>query len=202
MHFTRDHDATSGRYRLQPRRDIHTIAVEIFAIYDQVAEVQSDREHDGDIRGLLSVRVSHGLLEFDGSAECVHGAGKLDQSAVTDQLDQAAAVSGQRRFEPLGTVGLQPRKGAILVATHKTRVACDISRQNCRQPPYHPVAGHEASPRLQPAALLSSSPAGLHLRVLVPPMSSPFQTPELTHYFRSNRSCGPNRSSLPFLALL
>ena len=114
--------------------------------------------------GLVAVGLGHGLLELDGGAQRIDGAGELDQRTVAGQLDQPAAVAGQHRLKALGAMGLQPRQRAVLVASHQARVADDIRRQDRRQSPYNPLAGHEASPRPQPAALRLRGPARLHLR--------------------------------------
>ena len=82
VHVTRDHDAAGRRFRLQPGRDVHAVAVEIVAIDDQVAEMQADPEHDGGVLGLVPVGLGHGLLELDGRAQRIHGAGELGQRAV------------------------------------------------------------------------------------------------------------------------
>ena len=51
VHVTRNHDAARRRFRLQPCRHVHAIAIKIVAIDDQVAEVQADAEHDGSVSG-------------------------------------------------------------------------------------------------------------------------------------------------------
>ena len=97
----RNHDAARRRFALQPRRNVHAVAVEIVAIDDQVAEVQADAEHKGGVRRLVAVGVGHGLLELDRGAQGIHGASELDQRAVAGQLDQPAAITRQRRLEAL-----------------------------------------------------------------------------------------------------
>ena len=100
MDVARDHDAASRRFRLQPRRDVHAIAVEIVAIDDQVAEVQADAEHDGVSRaGPGWPRPWPAGTRW--RRQGIDGAGELDQRAVAGQLDQPAAVSRQRRLEAL-----------------------------------------------------------------------------------------------------
>ena len=53
MHVTRNHDAARRRFGFQPRRYVHAIAVEIVAIHDQVAEMQTDSEHDAGVLRLV-----------------------------------------------------------------------------------------------------------------------------------------------------
>ena len=121
------------RFRLQPRRDVHAVAIEIVAIDDQVAEVQADPEHDGGVLGLVPVGLGHGLLELDGRAQRIDGAGELDQCTVAGQLDQPAAVAGQCRLEPLLAMLPQARKRAALVAAHQAGVADDVRSDDRRQ---------------------------------------------------------------------
>ena len=63
-----------------------------------------------------------GLLELDGRAQGVDGAGKLGQRPVARQLDQPAAVAGQCRLEPLLAMVPQARKRAALIPPHQAGV--------------------------------------------------------------------------------
>ena len=49
--------------------------------------------------GLVPIGLGHGLLELDGSAQRIDGARKLDQGTIAGELDQAAAMAGQHRFQ-------------------------------------------------------------------------------------------------------
>ena len=57
--------------------------------------MQADAEHDGGVLRLIPIGFRHRLLELDGGAERIHGAGELGQRAVARQLDQPAAMAGQ-----------------------------------------------------------------------------------------------------------
>ena len=109
VHGARDHDPTRRRFRLQPRGDVHAIAVEIVAVDDQVAEVQADAEHDGGVLGLIPIGFGHRLLELDGGAKRIDGAGELDQRAVARQLDQPATMAREDRLQPLRCDGPRSR---------------------------------------------------------------------------------------------
>ena len=98
--------------------------------------------------GWSSIGFGHCLLELDGGAKRIHGAGELDQRAVARQLDQPAAVASQDRLQPLCAMGLQPGKRAVLIPAHQPRVAHDICRKDGRQSPYNPLAGQRPPPRL------------------------------------------------------
>ena len=198
---TRDHDAAGRRFGLQARRHVHAIAVEVVAIHDQVAKVQADAEHDGGVLGLVPVGLGHGLLELDGGAQSVHGAWELDQGAVAGQLDQPSAMASQNGLQPLGPMGFQPGKGAVLITAHQARVANDIRRQNRRQSPYNPLAGQEASPkgyslkRYGPIAR-----AGLHLRYWARRCRLYFRPLNRRSLCGLDRSVGPDRCLLPLFA--
>jgi hypothetical protein len=126
----------------RPRGYVHAIAIEIVTVDDQVAKMQADAEHDGDVLGLFPVGLGHGLLKFDGGVKCIHSAWKLDQRTVARQLDQPAAVPSQCRLQALGAMALEPGQSAVLVPAHEARVASDIRRQNSRQSTYNPLARH------------------------------------------------------------
>jgi hypothetical protein len=64
----RDQDATSGSLCLKASSDVDTIAIQVVAVYDQIAQVQAHAEHPRSVRGLVAVRVGHGLLELDSCA--------------------------------------------------------------------------------------------------------------------------------------
>ncbi len=134
-----NHDAACGGLRFQPRRHVHAIAIEIVAIDDQVAEVQSDPEHDGGVLGggvlgLIPIGLGHRLLELNGRAQGVHGAGKLDQSAIAGQLDQPPTVACQHRLETLFAMFPQASERAALVPAHQPGVADHVHCHDGSQP--------------------------------------------------------------------
>ena len=80
--------------------------------------------------GCSLIGLGHCLLELDGSAQCIDGARKLGQSSVAGELDQAAAVARQHRFEALLAVFSQARERATLVAAHQAGIAHHIGRND------------------------------------------------------------------------
>ena len=72
-------DATFGRFRLQPGRDVHTIAVKIAVVDDDISQMQANAEDNATIFGLVTVGLKNGLLELDGGLEGVNGARELGQ---------------------------------------------------------------------------------------------------------------------------
>ena len=132
-HVARDDDPARRRLGLQAGRNVHAIAVEVVAIDDQVAEMQADAEHDGGVLRLVSIGLDHGLLELDGGAQRIDGAGELDQGAVAGQLDQPATVSGECRLQSLLAMLAQARQRAALVPPHQAGVADNVcSEDRCQ----------------------------------------------------------------------
>jgi hypothetical protein len=103
--------------------------------------VQADAEHNGSVGGLVLISFRHYLLELNGGAQRINGAGELDQRAVARQLDQSSAVTRYYWLQALRTMGLQSGKRAVLIPAHQPRVAHDICRKNGRQSPYNALAG-------------------------------------------------------------
>ena len=86
--------------RLQPGRDVHSNAVEIIAIDNQVTEMEADPEHDGRVLGLIAVRVGHHLLKLDGRGHRVTSATTWpqDRRVPGRELDQAHELSMRTRL--------------------------------------------------------------------------------------------------------
>ena len=99
-------DATFGRFRLQPGRDVHTIAVKIAVVDDDISQMQANAEDYATIFGLVTVGLKNGLLELDGGLEGVNGARELGQGPVAGEFDQATTMTCQRRLEALLAVRL------------------------------------------------------------------------------------------------
>ena len=121
MDVARNQDAACRSFPFQSRRHVDAVAIEVCAVDDQVSQVQTHAEHESGIRRLVAVGLGHGLLKLDGRAQRVDGAGKLHQSTIAGQLDQASSVFGQQWIEVLGTVPAQAR--------HRSASSRPISRE-------------------------------------------------------------------------
>ena len=85
-----------GRLALEACSYVYAIPVEIVSIHDEVAEMQPDAKHDPCVLRLIPIGLGHCLLELDGRAKRVNGAGELDQRAVAGQFDQPPAVAREQ----------------------------------------------------------------------------------------------------------
>ena len=76
----------------QARGDVDAITEDIVVIDDDVADVNADAKLDPLIVRDRSVLLGHAALDFNGTADRIYGAGKLDQHAVTGRLDDPAPI--------------------------------------------------------------------------------------------------------------
>src|SRR5215831_9854484 len=75
---------------LQTRSDIDTVAEDVIALCEDVADMETDAEFDPPLRPIGGSR--HAALHRDGAADRIERAGKLDQQAVARDMDDAAAM--------------------------------------------------------------------------------------------------------------
>ena len=101
----RERDAADRRERLQPRRDVDALAVDVVALDDDVAEIDADaiaqalgfgRSRLGRFHRLLDRRARRSTADDD--------ARELDQHAVAHQLEDAPAMRGDARIEQRAAV--------------------------------------------------------------------------------------------------
>ncbi|HJR23684.1 MAG TPA: hypothetical protein VJ822_18760 [Dongiaceae bacterium] len=90
-------DATGTRDRLQPRRDIDSLAIEIAALDHDVAEIDADPQQESAVVGQSRIGLIHSRLQVHRATHRIDGAGKLRKDAVAHQLDDATVMRGQKR---------------------------------------------------------------------------------------------------------
>ena len=129
-HGTRDEDRPRLGDALQPRRDVDAIAIDVIALDDDIAQVDSDPELDLALARLAAIALGHARLDRHRAAHRLDRAGEIHQQPVARALDDAAAVLGDARLEELAEMALQPAKRALLVLAHETAEAGDVERQD------------------------------------------------------------------------
>src|SRR5438552_212577 len=67
---------------LQPHRDVDTVAINVAAIGDHVAEIDADAKSQAALLGEIQVAVGHCAMNFGGAAHRVDYAGEFRQHAV------------------------------------------------------------------------------------------------------------------------
>src|SRR5215472_3010952 len=91
-HDPADADPTRLGQSFQPCRYIDTVAIDVAAVSDDVADIDPHAELDAAIRRHIGVSLRHLPLHFDRAAHRVDDAGELDQQPVACRLDDAAAM--------------------------------------------------------------------------------------------------------------
>jgi hypothetical protein len=137
-----DADAAGLRQTLQARRHIDPVAQDVAVLDDDVADVDPDAELDAPVLGLGLLALGHAVLDHDGAFDRVDGARELDQRAVPDQLDHAAAVLGDEGLDEFLAQSLQARDRAGFIGSHEPAIANHVRGQNRHELPFHTL-GHE-----------------------------------------------------------
>src|SRR4051794_3541032 len=138
----------------EPGSNVDSISEDIAFILDDVADIDSYAEFDTPVRGNACVSAYHPTLNFDRTLHGFDGARKLYQHAVASCLDQAAPMRFELVIDQLSAVRLQSGKRAFLVLAHKSRIAGDVRRQDCRQPALDVHIRHEWVPNLHRRSLI------------------------------------------------
>src|SRR5438045_219709 len=103
----RNGDAARLGQLLQPRRDIDTIAMPIFAFDNHVAEIDPDAQVDATILGKTRIALSHSALHDRRARDCLDNASELCEQSVAHQLEDAALMLDNLRLDQLFATSAQ-----------------------------------------------------------------------------------------------
>ncbi len=92
--------------------------------------MDADPELDAPALRQALVGGEHTALNGGGTGNSVHHARKLDEHAVSCQLDDSAFMIGDPGLQQLAAVALQRRERAGLIRSHEAAVAHDIGCEN------------------------------------------------------------------------
>src|SRR5690242_2166411 len=90
--------------RLQACGYVHAVAMDVFPVDDNVADVNTDAEFDSLIRRHFGVANDHAALHVDCATHRFDDTGKLEQQSVASRLDYAPAVLRNGRVDELSTM--------------------------------------------------------------------------------------------------
>jgi hypothetical protein len=99
MNLGRDADAAGLRERLEARRDVDAVAIDITALADDIAKIDADAEQDASVFREARICIGKLALQFDSSLDRVHRAREFDQDTVAHNLHDAAPMRFDCRLE-------------------------------------------------------------------------------------------------------
>ena len=104
---------------LQAGRDVNSVAINVLALDNNIAEMHSDPEVNATLLGYFRVAFSHAPLYGERAFDRVNHAGELDEGAITHQLDDTAVVVSDFGIDQLVPMALERAKHTHLVCLHK-----------------------------------------------------------------------------------
>ncbi len=87
----------------QPGRDVHPVTEDVPVLHNDVALVNSDTELDAIVARCSSTLLTHRVLPFGRTTQCIDHAGKLNEQPITGRFDDAAPVFSDLRIDLLST---------------------------------------------------------------------------------------------------
>ena len=99
MDVARDTDAAGFSESFHPCSDVDAPSIQIIALDNHVAEVDTDSKFDALVLGQTRVAIGQLTLYRHGTIKCLDGARKLSESAVASDLKDSPAEAFGRRHE-------------------------------------------------------------------------------------------------------
>ena len=118
-HYSADANPAGLSQRLQARRDIDTIAEDVIAVDDDVADIDADTKIDSFFLRNSGVAFGHTALHVDRTTHRVDHAGELQQETIARGLDDPAPMFGYLGINQVLAVGLQSRQRGAVVTAHE-----------------------------------------------------------------------------------
>ena len=127
----RETDRARRANAFEPRGDIDAVTHQIAICFlDDVAEMNADPEFNPTPFRQPRIALNHAVLHFDGAANGLDHAAKLDEKAISGSLDDAAMVGGDGGVDKVAAQPPKARERAILVRARKPAVADNVGDQN------------------------------------------------------------------------
>jgi hypothetical protein len=118
--------------RFEPGRDVNTVAKQILALDEDIANMRADAEAHWLTHCSGGVFFDDGSLNRDRTLDGVDRIGEVGDDTVPGAAEDALAMGGDQLVEDDATGG-EPAQGADLVPPHQPAVACDIGRKDRRE---------------------------------------------------------------------
>ena len=134
-HRLRDADATRRTRSLKPGRHIHDVTVDVSAIWNHIADVDTDAEADRPIGGLITIVGGHLLLHLDGTLHRPINAIEHDEQGVTARIDDPTAMLGDSWVDQSAAESLEPLKCSDVIQPNQAAVTNHVGMEDGNQLP-------------------------------------------------------------------
>ncbi len=155
VYRARDTQPPRLREALQSGSHVYAVTVDVVAVDDDIAEVDTDPESNALVLGQAVIVLGNSLLDLGCRGHGIDNAGELRQHAISHQLDDTAAMLGYLWIDEVPTQGFQAPEGAFLVGSDQARIPHDVRREDRRQPSLGAPFSHPLRPGPTPQAMLA-----------------------------------------------
>gem|GEM_PF-2140727 len=114
---------------------IDTIAEQVAAFGDHVADIDANTEADLAVCFDISIAFGHANLKRESAPHGIDGAGEFEQQAVAGGVGDAAAAFVDQLIDQFLSMSAQGAERSFLVLTNQTGVARNICGHDCCQLP-------------------------------------------------------------------
>ncbi len=114
----------------EPGRDVDTVAKNVPALGNDVAQIDPDAHGDPPLVGQAAVLFAHALPQRRGAAHCIDHAFELEQSDIASLLEDLSAVLSAQRRDDVAQNRPQLGEARDFVSRKQSAVTGD---QDCRQ---------------------------------------------------------------------
>jgi hypothetical protein len=119
-------DTAWSCFSFQSRCYVDAVSIDVIAVYDDIAKMEADPEHDALFLRMRAICFLDCLLELYGRLQSLDRASELGQCAIARQFDQPAPVPPKSRLQLPGQMVLHPCEGTGFIPAHVAGVADDI----------------------------------------------------------------------------
>jgi hypothetical protein len=103
---------------LDPGRKVHAVAIDIAVLRNDFAEVYANAHFDAAILGNIGIAALQVVLDRNCGFDCAYGASELCEHAITGELEDAAIVRSNHRFQDRRAAVVQGVKRADFIGPH------------------------------------------------------------------------------------
>src|SRR5262245_15154182 len=133
---TGDKDAAGLAKLFEAGSNVDTIAKQIIAIHDDVAEIDSDPKNDPSLARRDGLYFCNLLLRRNRAVYRIDNGTKLSDCAIAHELHDAAMMLGKQRIDHFGAKLPDCGQGARFIALDEPGIADNIGSEDRYQPPF------------------------------------------------------------------